>query len=550
MLVAKSVRFGDVAARRRHAVLDRSRGRKKQGRYVIVRRTADGKIEDVLPAPFSARTTGPRIRRRRACWRPTASSISRITPTSASGDSRPGEAAAADHGRRQAAVRRFRARRASAIGSSPSAKITRTNDHEPANRIVAVSLADGKVTPLVEGRRFLFQPARQSRWPPTRVARVESSEHAVGRHRAVRRADSTADGSLGKPRKVAGGNDESIFQPSWSPDGTLYFVSDRTQLVESVRRARRQSRRPILPMDAEFGAPQWVFGMTTYGFHADGTIIARYTRGGKWSVVRIDPQSGKHETIKLPYSNVSSIDVAGNRVYALAGSPTEPESLIEIDLATGKIASDPPQLADRSPTRLTRRFPRRSSFRPTAARRPTRSTIRPRTATSAARRAKRRRSWCSFTAARPPPPPPSSACSTQFWTSRGFAVCDVNYGGSTGYGREYRNRLRDTWGVVDVADAANAALYLADQGKADRTKLIIRGGSAGGYTTLACLTFSDVVPLRRELTTASATSPSWSTTRTNSSRATSTASSARIRKTKPAIASARRSFISTGSTGR
>src|SRR5262249_51464234 len=80
----------------------------------------------------------------------------------------------------------------------------------------------------------------------------------------------------------------------------------------------------------------------------------------------------------------------------------------------------------------------------------------------------------------------------QFWTSRGFAVCDVNYGGSTGYGREYRNRLRDSWGVVDVADAANAARYLAQQGKADANKLIIRGGSAGGYTTLACLTFSDV----------------------------------------------------------
>jgi dipeptidyl aminopeptidase/acylaminoacyl peptidase len=81
---------------------------------------------------------------------------------------------------------------------------------------------------------------------------------------------------------------------------------------------------------------------------------------------------------------------------------------------------------------------------------------------------------------------------TQFWTSRGFAVCDVNYGGSTGYGREYRNRLRDGWGIVDVHDAINAARYLADQGKADRNKLIIRGGSAGGYTTLACLAFSDV----------------------------------------------------------
>src|SRR5262245_46145479 len=80
---------------------------------------------------------------------------------------------------------------------------------------------------------------------------------------------------------------------------------------------------------------------------------------------------------------------------------------------------------------------------------------------------------------------------TQYWTSRGFAVCDVNYGGSTGYGREYRNRLHNGWGVVDVADATNAALYLAKKGKADPKKLLIRGGSAGGYTTLACLAFRD-----------------------------------------------------------
>jgi dipeptidyl aminopeptidase/acylaminoacyl peptidase len=81
---------------------------------------------------------------------------------------------------------------------------------------------------------------------------------------------------------------------------------------------------------------------------------------------------------------------------------------------------------------------------------------------------------------------------TQYWTSRGFAVCDVNYGGSTGYGREYRNRLRDSWGVVDVDDATNAARYLAKEGKADPDKMVIRGGSAGGYTTLACLAFNDV----------------------------------------------------------
>ena len=109
---------------------------------------------------------------------------------------------------------------------------------------------------------------------------------------------------------VAGGNDESIFQPTWSPDGTLYFASDRSNWWNLY--AERDGKVvPVLPMEAEFGTPQWVFGMTTFGFQPDGTIIARATQAGRWSLLRIDPKSGKSEAIKLPYTNISSIDVAG-----------------------------------------------------------------------------------------------------------------------------------------------------------------------------------------------------------------------------------------------
>ncbi len=121
------------------------------------------------------------------------------------------------------------------------------------------------------------------------------------------------------PRKVAGDLEESIFQPTWSPDGTLYFVSDRTDWWNLY--AERDGKVvPILAMQAEFGAPQWVFGITTYDFQPDGRILARYSSGGMWRLMRIDPKSGRHETLDLPYSHISGVNVAGNRAYFVGGA--------------------------------------------------------------------------------------------------------------------------------------------------------------------------------------------------------------------------------------
>ncbi len=362
------------------------------------------------------------------------------------------------------------------------------SDQEAANRVVAVSLADGKITPLVKGADFYSNPrvspdGRQLSW----LAWHHPNMPWDGTELFV--APIAADSSIGKPRLVAGGTEESIFQPSWSPDGTLHFVSDRTNWWNLY--ADRQGKvLPVLPMDAEFGAPQWVFGITTYGFHADGTIISRYTSGGKWFLTRIDPRSGKHDLINLPYSNISSVDVASRRAYIIGGSATEPESLVEIDLGTGTsqvIRCSSPIQSERGYTSV----PEAVEF-PTDGGKTAHAFYYP-------------PANLDFRGPEGEAPPllvlihggPTSATpalyrlTTQFWTSRGFAVCDVNYGGSTGYGRDYRNRLRDSWGIVDVHDAVNAVRYLAEKGNADRDKLIIRGGSAGGYTTLACLTFSD-----------------------------------------------------------
>jgi dipeptidyl aminopeptidase/acylaminoacyl peptidase len=488
MLVQGAVRFGDVSID--GDTLYWVEGRpQEQGRYVICRRTADGKIEDVLPAPFSARTllheyggggllasggevfftnyADQRIWRMKPGAMPQA-----VTPE--------GKQRFADY------VHDVRRNRLIAVCEDHT-----TSDNEPANLIVAVDLANGKVTPLVEGADFYSNPrlspdGEQLLWLSWNHPNMPWDDSDVWV------APVNADGSLGKARQVAGGTEESIFQPSWSPDGTLYFVSDRTDWWNLY--AERDGKVvPVLKMDAEFGVPQWVFGMTTYDFAADGSIVARYTGRSKWSIMRIDPASGKYERFDLPYSfgPHSSMDVAGDVAYTIAGSPTEMEALIAIDLSNGStevIRRSSPIAPDSDYTSVAERieFPTEGGKTAHAFYYPPKNV--------------------DFRGPQGEAPPllvlihggPTSATgpqfrlSTQYWTSRGIAVCDVNYGGSTGYGREYRNRLRDNWGVVDVNDAINAAKYLADQGKADPHKLLIRGGSAGGYTTLACLAFSDV----------------------------------------------------------
>jgi dipeptidyl aminopeptidase/acylaminoacyl peptidase len=486
MLVEGAVRFGDITTDGETLYWIEGRPQ-EEGRYALVRRTADGKTEDVLPKPFSARTTvheygGGALAVANGTVYFTNYADQRLwklTPSQAP----------------QPITAESKLRFADFVLDAPRKQLIAVcedhtkNDHEPANRIVAVNLADGKVTILVEGADFYSNP---------RVSPDGKHLSWLAWHHPNMPWDGTelfvapiaVDGTIGNPRKVVGGNDESIFQPTWSPDGTLYFVSDRTNWWNLY--AERDGKIvPILPMEAEFGAPQWVFGASTYGFQPDGTIITRYSQSGKWSLAKVDPRLGKFEPIKLPYSNVSGIEVADNRIFALAGSPTDPESLIELDLKTGKL-----EVIRRSstakPDPAYTSVPESIEF-PTAGGKTAHAFYYP----------PANRDFAGPPGEAPPllviiHGGPTSATAaqfrlaTQYWTSRGFGVCDVNYGGSTGYGREYRNRLRDNWGVVDVADAANAAAYLAKQGKVDPKKLIIRGGSAGGYTTLACLTFSDV----------------------------------------------------------
>jgi len=299
-----------------------------------------------------------------------------------------------------------------------------------------------------------------------------------------------ADGTLRSAMRVAGGADESIFQPEWSPDGTLYFVSDRTGWW-NLYRWRSAGIEPVVEMEAEFGRPQWLFRWSTYAFASPNQIICSYTQAGTWHLASLDTDTGELTPLAPQYTMIDSVQAAPGRALFIGSSPTEPPSVIQLDLATGE-AKVLRRSSEAIPDAGYLSIPEAIEF-PTA---------QGRTA-HALYYAPRNRDYVAPPGERPPllvishGGPTSSTTSAlrlevQYWTSRGIAVLDVNYGGSTGYGRAYRERLNGQWGVVDVDDCVHGARYMAERGAVDGARLIIRGGSAGGYTTLCALTFRDV----------------------------------------------------------
>jgi dipeptidyl aminopeptidase/acylaminoacyl peptidase len=295
------------------------------------------------------------------------------------------------------------------------------------------------------------------------------------------------DGSLGPASHIAGGPNESLFQPEWSPDGRIYFISDRTGWWNLYRRNNGQIDA-MYPMESEFGNAQWIFGLSTYGFSSPNHIICTYTQQGRWHLGCLDVRTRVFKPIDLSYTEFEGIQVSDSTVYCQASSPTTPSSIIKINLESNQIDIirrsvdfyiDPQYLslpeAIEYPTddgQTAHAF----YYKPCNA------------------------DYQAANTERPPlivkshGGPTGSASMTlnvmiQFWTSRGFAVLDVNYGGSTGYGRAYRERLNGQWGIVDVDDCVNGVDYLIARGEVDAKRLAIAGGSAGGYTTLSALTF-------------------------------------------------------------
>jgi dipeptidyl aminopeptidase/acylaminoacyl peptidase len=456
------------------------------GRYVVVRRTPDGRTTELTPAPFNVRTrvyeyggrayaaagdtlyfsnfNGQRLYVQKA-----EEALRPITPE--------GDLRYADH------TLDLRRKRLLCV----------REDHrgpgEAVNTIASIDLegqGEGKV--LLSGNDFYSSPrlspdGSRLAWLTWNHPNMpwDGTELWVG--------ELNEAGEITSSERVAGGIEESIFQPEWSPDGILYFVSDATGWWNLYRQVDGNNEL-LYEMEAEFGVPQWVVGLSTYGFISADALYCIYEQHGSSHLACLDLSRRELEALPVPYTDMSGIKTGAGKVVFLAGSPTEPTSIVQLDPDTHQI-----QVLRRSSESVVEpgtistpeeiEFPTENGLTAYGFFYPPRNQ--------------------DFQAPEGELPPllvmshggPTGATSSafnleiQYWTSRGIAVLDVNYGGSTGYGRAYRERLNGQWGVVDVDDCVNGARYLAGQGRVDGNRLAITGGSAGGFTTLCALTFRD-----------------------------------------------------------
>jgi dipeptidyl aminopeptidase/acylaminoacyl peptidase len=302
------------------------------------------------------------------------------------------------------------------------------------------------------------------------------------------------DGTLSGVEHVAGRDgEESIWQPEWSRAGELAFASDRSGWW-NLERIRDGDRGVLLRAEHDFGYPAWMFGVRSYAFLGDSRIFCAYEDTGRTRFGILDPDTGDLEDVDVPHDawwwTGPVVAARGATVVYVAGSATIPNQLVRLELASGafevlRTSIDVPVDPDHVSVPRAIEFPTEGGLTAHALYYPP---------TSPEHEAEE--------AERPPllvkshggPTGSTSGLldlENQFWTSRGFAVVDVNYGGSTGFGRAYRERLNGQWGVVDLADCLNAARYLVEHGEADGARLLITGGSAGGYTTMCALTFTD-----------------------------------------------------------
>jgi dipeptidyl aminopeptidase/acylaminoacyl peptidase len=466
------------------------------GRTCVVRRAANGEtLEDITPQPFNARTRvheyggGEFVVREGTIYfsnfsdqrlyrvAPGSKAPQPLTPESNS-ELRYGDMIVDASRRRLIAVREDHTARG----------------HEPSNTLVAVRLdADvdangGEV--LVSGYDFYSSP-RLSPDGAQLAWLCWNHPNMPWDGTELWRGDLGEDGTIANARRVAGGRDESIFQPEWSPSGRLYFVSDGSGWWNLYRASGEgETFEALCEMEAEFGLPQWGLGMSTYAFASDAEIICAYIARGMSRLARLDTQTRELREIESPYTDIQYVQAAEGRAVFRAGAPQQGTSLVALDLATNKIEV----LKRASELKIDEGYisiVQAIEF-PTSGGQTAHAFYYP----------PRNRDFNAPAGERPlllvkshggPTASASTALSLniQYWTSRGIAVLDVNYGGSTGYGREYRRRLNGAWGVTDVDDCANGARHLASEGLIDGERSVIMGSSAGGYTTLAALTFRD-----------------------------------------------------------
>jgi dipeptidyl aminopeptidase/acylaminoacyl peptidase len=457
------------------------------GRNVIVRRRPNGRVEDITPPDFNARTRvheyggGAYALHQGTVWftnfkdqrlyrQDPGGAPKPITPAK---DIRHADCVVDATGGGLYAVREDHT----------------TGAPQAVNSIVSVNAATGEARTLVSGNDFYAAPrlspsGKQLCWLTWNHPNMpwDGTELWL--------AELADDGSLHDARRIAGGEEDSIFQPDFSPDGFLYFLSDRTGWW-NLYRWRDAHVEPITDLEAELGVPLWSLGYATYAFASNHRILCQVRSKGTGRLVTIDPNSRRLTEVPTRFTAFGqSIQARDSWAYTIAGSPTEPPALVALDLDSGRVEV----------LRRSANLPINAAYIsiPEAIEFPTEGGV-----TAHAFFYPPHHPEYAPPAGELPPlivyvhGGPTSAVGNaldlqdQYWTSRGFAWVVVNYGGSTGYGREYRQRLNGQWGVVDVQDSVNAARYLIDRGLVDPNRVAITGGSAGGYTVLRALTTTD-----------------------------------------------------------
>ena len=459
----------------------------ENGRYALVRRRPDGSVEDVLPMPYNVRT---RVHEYGGgAYLATEDTVFFVNYA----DQRLYQLEGADP---QPITAESKLRYANfAHDMQRNALYCIREDHrgggEPINALAMIalgkeSLQEGVV--VASGADFYASPTLSP--DGAQLAWIQWNHPNMpwdGTELWI--AELNADGSAENSRRIAGGPDESIFQPQWSPSGVLHFVSDRSGWWNLYRWAAGDIA-PICEKALEFGLAHWVFARSAYGFVSAELILCAYIENGISYLATLDTNTGTLTPIATPFTEIDYVQVQDGQAIFAAASATAGTGIYSLDVESGEIvqqnsAETLPFSTDYVSVPEPIEFPTEHDRTAHAFYYP------PCNPEFAAPEAEKPPLLVLSHGGPTSLSPATFKLKIQYWTSRGIGVVDVNYGGSTGYGRAYRQRLNGQWGLVDSADCINAARFLIARGDADADRLIIRGGSAGGYTTLYALTFHD-----------------------------------------------------------
>jgi len=458
----------------------------EQGRCVVMRHR-EGAAHDLLPAPFSARTTvheygGGALLVDDGVVYFVNMTDQRLHVIAPGERPRPLTGEEGDVRYADMVLDRPRGRLISVVEDHRGGQVV--------NDIRAVDLQSGTTATLVSGNDFYAAPrlspdGSQLAW----LTWNQPNMPWDGTELWIARID--AGGRPADQRRVAGGAAESVFQPAWSPQGELHFCSDRSGWW-NLYRVDGSSATALAPMEADCGRPAWVFGLSTYAFCGEGRIALLACDAGVWHMHILNRITGSLTEVRLPYTDFARVAAGGgDTVAAIAAGPHQEASVIHVDTRSGasevvRASNDVAIDSSILSTAEAISFPGHNGATTYAFLYPPRN--------DAVRAVPEERPPLRVYAHGGPTGAVGSALDlqTQFWTSRGWAVLAVNYGGSTGYGREYRRRLNGQEGVVDVEDCIAGARHLATEGLVDGQRMVISGGSAGGYIVLCAMTFHDV----------------------------------------------------------